>query len=245
MTVKEKTDTNRTNARWAGIFYIAASAAPILTIFFIGFLGGGVAGEPVPDFLVRVSANQKQVVIGMLIELIWALAVVGIAVTLFPILKKYNETLALGFSGLRFMEAISTVMHSIIGLTLLTLGLEYAAAGIPNDPYFLTTGTLFLAARHWAFLIGSGLVWTLSALLLNYLLYRSKLVPRWLSVWGLVGAALSLANYLPQFFGFDSVEIMFLPIGVQEMVFAVWLIVKGVNSSATDSGAAKTDTKAV
>ena len=232
-------NAQRKNEKWAGVFYIIATVAPILTIFFIGFLGGIVAGEPAPDYLVNVSANERQVIIGMLIELTWALAVVGIIVTLFPILKKYNEALALGFSSLRFIEAISTIIHSIIGLSLLTLSQEYAAAGFPDDSYFQTAGTLFLAARDWAFLIGSGLVWSLSALLLNYLLYQSKLVPRWLSVWGLAGGALSLANYLPRFFGIDSIEVLFFPIAVQEMVFAVWLIAKGFTPSAIASESAK------
>ena len=238
-------NTNRKNARWAGVFFIIATVAPILTISFIGFLGGIVAGEPIPDYLVNVSANERQVIIGMFIELIWALAVVGIMVTLFPILKKHNEALALGFFGLRFIEAISTIIHSIIGLSLLTLSQEYVAAGIPDDSYFQTAGTLFLAARDWTFLIGSGLAWSLSALILNYLLYQKKLIPRWLSVWGLAGAALSFANYLPQFFGIDSIEILYLPIAVQEMVFAVWLIVKGFNSSAIAFVSAKTALKKV
>jgi hypothetical protein len=81
--------------------------------------------------------------------------------------------------------------------------------------------------------------------LLNYLLYQSKLVPRWLSVWGLAGAILSFANYSPQFFGIDSIEILFYPIALQEMVFAVWLIVKGFNPSAIASGSAKTDTNEI
>ena len=92
-------NTKRNNEKWAGVFYIIATVAPILTVSFIGFLGGIGAGEPTPDFLVNVSANESQIIIGMLIELIWALAVVGIIVTLFPILKKYNEALALGFSS--------------------------------------------------------------------------------------------------------------------------------------------------
>jgi hypothetical protein len=234
-----KMNKDTKNARWAAVFYIIATVAPILTIYFIGFLGGGVSGEPIPDYLVNVSANEGQVILGMFIELIWALAVVGIVVTLFPILKKHNEALALGFSGLRFIEAISTIIHSIILLSLLTLSQEYAAAGSPEASYFQTAGTLFLAAREWTFMIGSGLVWSLSALILNYLLYQSKLIPRWLSVWGFAGAVLSLGNYLPQFFGVDSIEILFLPIAVQEMVFAVWLIVKGIHSSAIPSGATK------
>jgi len=71
--------------------------------------------------------------------------------------------------------------------------------------------------------------------------YQRKLVPRWLSVWGILGAILSFANYFPEFFGIDSIEILFLPIAVQEMVFAVWLIFKGLNSSAIVSPSAKTE----
>jgi len=227
--------TNRKNAKWAGVFYIIATVAPILTSIFIGFLGGMVAGEPIPDFLINVSVNEKQVILGMFIELSWALSVVGIIATLFPMLKKHNEALALGFFGLRFIEAMCTIIHSIILLSLLTLSQEYAAAGIPDDSYFQSAGSVFLAARDWTFLIGSGLVWSLSALVLNYLLIKSKQIPRWLSIWGFAAAALSFINYLPKFFGMTSLDILFLPIGLQEMVFAVWLIVKGFNVSTTSS----------
>jgi hypothetical protein len=221
--------TDRSTERWAGVFYIAATVMPILTISFTGFLGGAVAGEPLPDYLAQLSINGRAVTLGVFVELAWALAVVGIVVTLLPTLKAHNESLALGFSGLRFIEAFSTVIHSIILLSLLTLGQEFAAAGSPDPSHFQTAGRLFLAAREWTFLIGSGLVWSLSALVLNYQLYISRLVPRWLSVWGLVGAALSFANYVPRFFGGVSVEVLFYIIAVQEMVFAVWLIVKGFN----------------
>ena len=233
-------NTHRKNARWAGVFYIIATVAPISTISFIGFLGGGVAGEPIPDYLVNVSPNESQIIIGMLIEWIYALAVVGIIATLLPILKKHNEALALGFFGLRFIEAICTIVGSIGLLTLLTLSQEFVEAGAPGASYFQTVGTVVLAIRDWAFLIGSGLVWSLSALILNYLLYQRKLIPRWLSVWGFLGAILSFVNYLPQFFGINLTEYLFLPIAVQEMVFAVWLIVKGFKSSAIASEPAKT-----
>ena len=236
---KNSHETNRIHARWAGVFYIIATVAPLLTYFFIRFLEGGVGGEPIPDYLAQIAANESQVSIGMLIELTYALAVVGIIVTLFPILKKHNETLALGFFGLRFMEAISTMIHGIILLSLLTLSQEYAAAGFPDSPYFQIAGTLFIATREWTFLIGSGLVWSLSALILNYLLYQRKLIPRWLSGWGLIGAALSFAAYMLQFFAISLPELLYFPIGVQEMVFAVWLIVKGIKSSPTVSDTAK------
>jgi hypothetical protein len=225
-------NSNRKTAIMVGVFYITATVAPSLTFILLGFLNA-------PDYLINVSANENQVLAGMFLELIWALAVVGIIVMLFPILKKHNEALALGFFSLRFIEAISVIVGSIILLSLLTLSQEYAIAGAAGASHFQTAGTLFLAARDWAFLLGSGLVFSLSALILNYLLYQSKLIPRWLSGWGLVGATLAFANYLPRFFGIDSVVILFLPIAVQEMVFALWLIVKGFNPSAITSGSAK------
>jgi hypothetical protein len=220
--------TNRKNAIWAGIFYIIATAAPIMTFPSIGFLGGGSAGEPIPDYLVAVSANERQVMVGALIELAYALAVVGIISTLYPILNKHHQTLSLGFFGLRAMEAVSVMIHSILLLSLLTVSREYAAAGMPDVSYLQTTGTLLLAAREWTFLVGSGIVWSLSALVLNLLLYQRKLIPRWLSIWGLVGAVFSFAAYLLQLFGIRLTEFLYLPIGVQEMVFALWLIVKGI-----------------
>jgi hypothetical protein len=224
-------NTSRRYLRWAGVFYILATLAPILTFPFLGFLGGGVAGEPSADYLVDLGANENQVIIGMLIELVWVLAVVGIIVTLFPTLRIYDKALALGFSALRFIEAISTIVSIIILLTLLTSSQEFAEAGFPDASYYQAAGTLLLAARDWAFIIGSGLIWSLSALILNYVLYRWKLIPRWLSGWGLVGATLSLAAYLAQSFGADPTELLFLPIAVQEMVFAVWLIAKGFSRS--------------
>ena len=234
-------NTNRKNARWAGVFYIIATVAPISTFFFIGFLGGGVAGEPIPEYLGDVSANESQVIIGMLIEWIYALAVVGIIATLLPILKKHNEALALGFFCLRFIEAICIIVGSIGLLTLLTLSQEFVEAGAPGASNFQTVGTVVLAIRDWAFLIGSGLVWSLSALILNYIRYQSKIIPRWLSGWGLVGATLSFAVYLLQFFSINLGEILFLPIALQEMVFALWLIVKGFNSSAIATLSTQTD----
>jgi hypothetical protein len=232
-------NTNRKTAIIVGVLFIVATAAPIMTAPFLGFLGGGIIGEPIPDYLVSVSANQNQVYIGMLIELIWALAVIGIPVMLFPILKKHNEASALGFYSLRFIEGLSTIVGSIILLTLLTLSQEFVEAGVPDASYHQTLGNLLLAAREWTFMIGSGLVWSLSALVLNGMLYRSRLIPRWLSVWGLVGATLSFATYLLQFLGVD-LDILFLPIALQEMVFAVWLIVKGFDPSAIASLSAKT-----
>jgi len=217
-----------------GILFITATVAPILTFYFLDSLGS-------PDYLVNIAANETKIIQGMLIELVWALAVLGIPVMAFPVLKKHNEGLALGFVGFRFIEAVSVMVHSIILIPLLSLSQEYVMAGAPVDSYYLTLGGLLLAARDGAFLMGSGFVWSLSALILNYALLKSKLVPRWLSGWGLVGGVLSLTVYLSQIFSMPLTDWLFFPIASQEMVFAVWLIVKGFNPSAIVSESGNTE----
>jgi hypothetical protein len=170
--------------------------------------------------------------------LIDAIAVAGIGIVIFPILKKYNVASALGYAGARIVEGVLFMINAITILTLLTLSQEFAKAGALDAFYYQTLGTVLLSAGNWFYLLGLGLVFALSALILNSVLYKSKLVPRWLSGWGLIGAALVFANYLLESFGINPVEILFLPIAVQEMVFAVWLIVKGFNQSALASESA-------
>jgi hypothetical protein len=216
----------RNTARIVGVLFITATVAPILTFYFLDSLGS-------PDYLINIAANETKIIQGVLIELVWALAVLSIPVMIFPVLKKHDEGLALGFVGFRFLEAVSVLVHSIILIPLLSISQEYVAAGAPVDSIYLSLGSLLLAAREGAFLMGSGFVWSLSALILNYALVKGKLVPRWLSVWGLVGGVLSLTVYLSQIFSMPLTDWLFLPIALQEMVFAVWLIVKGFNSTAS------------
>jgi len=221
-------NTYRNNARIVGVFFIIATVASIATAIFVGFLSE-------PDYLANISTNENQVLSGMFLELIWALSVLGIPVMLFPILRKHNESLALGFYSLRFIEALMTILYTLSLLTLLTLGKSYTNAGAPDTSTYQTIGDLLLAVRDWAFLLGPGLVFSLSALILNYQLFQTRLVPRWLSGWGFVGAAIIFVSYIMQFYGFESLVFLFLPIALQEMVFAVWLIVKGYDQSAMAS----------
>lgn len=110
---------------------------------------------------------------------------------------------------------------------------------------FLPSAALLLAVDQWAFLLGPGITFAITALILNTLFYRSQLVPRFLSIWGLVGAILLLAADLLAIFGLNTASTLFvlliLPIGLNEMVLAVWLIVKGFTPSAIPSAPAKTD----
>jgi hypothetical protein len=229
-------NTNRKTARIVGALFIAATVATILR--------EGVFLGPIldaPDYLINVSANENQVIIGEFFMLIDAVAVASIAIAVYPVLKKHNESIALGYVGARIIEGVLFIVVVISTLTLLSLSQEFVKAGAPDASYFQTGGALLLAASDWAFMLGLT-VFCLGALIFYYLLYQSKLIPRWLSVWGLIGATMTLAAGLLPIFGQSSLSALStflnLPIFVQEMVLAVWLIVKGFNPSAIASESA-------
>ena len=217
-------DSNRKTAIIVGVLFIVATVTSLLGGLLIEFI------IDAPDDLVNVSENENQVIIGVLLELTIAASVVGITVVMFPFFKKHNESLALGYVGARIFEGVIVTVGAISALLLITLSQEFVNAVAPDATYFQALGTLLLAARDWAFLLVP-IVFGLGALVFYYLLYQSKLIPRWLSVWGLIGATLVLAAGLLGMFG-DFLIFLALPIAVQEMVLAVWLIVKGFNSSA-------------
>jgi hypothetical protein len=228
-------NANKRTARIVGALFLTAMVTSLV---------GGVWLESMlsaPDYLTTVSASETQVIIGVLLELINCAAVVGIAVLLFPILKKLNEALALGYVGVRVVEAAILTVAVISPLVLITLSQEYVAAGASDASYFQTLGTLLIAARaHMAGLLVP-VFFSLGALLLYCLLYQSKLVPRFISVWGLIGVASVFTWNLLEAFGLSiSAGMVFgLPIILNEIFLGFWLIVKGFDTSTIPSSSAR------
>jgi hypothetical protein len=236
MTTQEKMNANKRAARIVGVLFITATVA--------GLLGGVILGPilEAPDYLAKVSANENQVLIGALLLFIMGAAGASIAIPMYPILKKHNVSMALGSVGFRIIEGTLFMVGVIWLLLLVILSQEFVQAGAPDASYFQTSGELLVEGMNFSLLIG-GLAFSLAALMYYFLFYQSKLIPRWLSVWGLIGVTLGLAAYLNQFFSASAsassgIDIGHLPIFLQEMVFAVWLIVKGFNSSAIASESA-------
>jgi len=238
-------DSNRKIAIIVGVLFIAATVAPIISVVPLNVVPLGFLGtEGDPDYLTAISANENQVLIGALLWLTMTASVVLIPIMMFPILKKHSESLALGYVGARIFEGFFDAVNVISLLSLLSLSREFVNAGAPVASYFQTSGALLLAVIDWGSLL-LDLAWLLSVPVFNYVLYQSKLIPRWLSVLGLIGGALWLATWPIRMFGLSSpmIEIFALPIAAQEMILAVWLIVKGFNSSAIAPPSAKTEIK--
>jgi hypothetical protein len=160
---------------------------------------------------------------------------------LFPTLKKYSEALALGYVGFRVAESVILALAAVGPLLLITLSQEYMASGSSDISMFQALGGLVIAARgHLASLL-TPIFFGLGALLLYYLLYRSKLVPRLISVWGLIAVVAVLAWNLLEAFGLSiSAGMVFgLPIILNEIFLGIWLLAKGFNSSAIPAGSAE------
>ena len=216
-------------ARIVGVLFITATVAAIVSgAFLLPIIGAS-------DYLAEVSANESQVALGAIFYFIMAAAGAGIVIPMYPILKKYNEGMALGAVGFRIIEGAIFMVGVMCVLALVPLSQEYVQSGASADSYFQTVGELLLTGYTIDQVVVPGVfAFSIGALMYYYIFYQTKLVPRWLSVWGLIGITLGILNGLFDMFGgIDEMISMLLdlPIFVNEMVLAVWLIVKGFNTS--------------
>ncbi|MBP7963765.1 MAG: DUF4386 domain-containing protein [Caldilineaceae bacterium] len=234
-------NTYRKTAISVGVLFIIGTVAGMISL--------GVFTDPIlgaPNYLAGVSANEGKVITGAFLELVMGVALVAMALAVYPVLRKFSAPMAIGYFGTRIVEFVIYIIGAVSLLTLVTLSREFAGAGASNTSYFQATGKLLLAVRDWGgHAVLDVTVFPLGALILNSVLYRARLTPRWVSAWGLVGAVLYwTAGLLVMFELIAPLETIHIalqaPLGVQEMVLAVWLIVKGFNPSVVASGAAKT-----
>lgn len=232
---------NTTKGIPQGIYRMNAAIVGVL--FIIATVSGTIAAaicNPIldaPDYLIQTSANEGTIIIGAFLIFIMAISCAGIGLGLYPILRIFSIGMAIGTVGFRVIEGMIQILGGVSTIALLALSQEFVKAGAPDAAYFQTIGAVIKAGDEW---LGNGvmlLTWCIGALMYYSVFYQYKLVPRWLSGWGLVGITLTIItsvlvmlHIIP---GFGTVQVVAnLPIALQEMVFAVWLIAKGVNLSA-------------
>lgn len=215
-----------------GILFLIADVAGVLSLALIGPLQGT---PDHPDYLTKFAASPNLVLVAALLIFIMGAACTIIAFCLYPILRRYNEALAIGAVGFRLVEGLLDIVVVIGLILLLALSQEYVKAGAPASSYFQTLGVLIMTGINWVNNVGVLMTWCLAAAMYYYIFYQMKLVPRWLSAWGLVGVPILIAGCLLLMFNFidtSSHTLFALPLALQELVFALWLIVKGFNPFA-------------
>ena len=188
-------DSTRKTALVAGIFYLVTFVS--IPTLVPPALYSSVTGK---DFIIS-SGTDTAALWGGFLEVIVALAGIGTAITLYPVVKRQNQGMALGFVASRTLEAamIFTGVASI--LSLVTLHQDLGTATGADTATLVTVGASHVATYHWAFTLGGSLMPGINAILLGTLLYRSGLVPRVLPAIGLIGAPLHLTAVVLTMFG--------------------------------------------
>lgn len=216
----------RKTALAAGVFYLLSFVSiPTLALY-----------APVrdPSYIVGPGSGTG-VIFGVVLEIIVALAGIGTAVALYPVIKRQNQGIALGFVCSRTLEAATIFAGTVVLMTMVTLREDGAG------PDALVTGKVLVAMHNWTFLVGQGLIPAVNAVLLGSLLYQSRLVPRILPLLGFVGAPLLAASAIATLFGFwtqvsPASGLLTIPVAVWEFSLGVWLVVKGFKPSPITAG---------
>lgn len=230
-TARGQADPLRRTARVAGVLYLITFVTSIPAVI----LYGGVLNDP--DYIVGAGPDTPALVGGFL-EVVLAFACIGTAVVLYPVIKRHNETFALGFVTARTLEAALIMVGSISLLSVVTLRQDLAGTGGADPAMLVTMGQSLVAIHDWTFLLGPGVIPGVNALLLGYILYRSRLVPRVIPALGLIGAPLLLASATAIMFGvYEQVSVISamsaIPIALWEGTLGVWLIAKGFRAVPT------------
>jgi hypothetical protein len=215
-------DPTRRIATFTGVLFIAATVAALLAAALVPVLARG-------DDLAVLSADANQVAAAALSYLIAAFASAAIAVTMYPVLKGLNAGLALGSVVFRTIEAVMYMAAVVSLLSLMTLGQQSSMAGTNGQAALGALGGLLLSLRDHATLVAV-FAFSLGAFLYYYLFFQARLVPRWLSSWGIAAAILMLVACVLSLFSDHPVTgygLLIVPIAAQEMVLAVWLVAKG------------------
>jgi hypothetical protein len=217
----------RNTARIVGILFIIATAAPLLSVIFVP----PIFGPESIDNVILLADNETSTRLGILLEFTMAVAVTSIPIVMYPILKRHNQSMALGYVAGRLVEGIMFTVGAICMLALLSLSKGAVQTFAPDTIW--TQLSLTLLSIRSAESIFAQFSFSIGSLMFYYILYKSELIPRWLAGWSLIGAVLFLASAFMVMFGLDSGSSLYIglnaPGGLGEMVFAVYLIIKGFN----------------
>jgi hypothetical protein len=225
-------DRTRRAALYAGLFYLATFvfSIPALALY------DGVVND---RGFVLGAGSDRGVLWGGLIEVLTALAGIGTAVALYPVLRRYGPSRAQGFVASRTLEASMIFAGVLAVLAVFTLRQDLAGAAGTDSGALTTTAHALVAVKDWTFLLGPGLMPAVNALCFATILYQTRLVPRLIPTIGLVGAPLLVVSSVVSLFGgweqVSSAAMLFaLPIAAWELSVGVYMVVKGFRTAAVD-----------
>ena len=223
--------TNNNDATLTGILFILAAITSMMALkLYDPILASG-------DYLISGYENESRIILGVLFELILVACCIGTAIILFPWLKKEHEGLAMGYVSFRLLEAVIIIIGIFSILAMLSLSREYISSSGSDNGYYKTSAIILKTIHSRSFMLGPNFMLGINTLICSYLLYKSMLVPRFISVMGLSGGVFILYAALLELFGIilqlSAWGItLAIPLFLYEMTLAFWLIFRGFNATA-------------
>jgi hypothetical protein len=195
------------------------------------------------DLIAAVHSNQGSLIVGEMLIFVMLAAMVGTAVLLAPILKAYSETLALSYVLARTLEVVMISIGLVAGLLLIPLSWDVAAASGGDAASAAVLAESLKSAGDWTGYLGAQMLFSITALVLNLAFLQNGLIPRWLSLWGLIGVPFAFASGLLVMFeslnsNASMLNLLIVPLAIQELVMAFWLIAKGFADDSSHGPAA-------
>lgn len=211
-----------------GVLFIIATVAAIIGLRLY---------DPVlnnPAYLALGVSYSNQIIVGAVSELVLACTAAGTGVMLYPYLRRYSESLGLGYLSFRLLEVVFIMVGIVSVLALLTLSQLYTSAPAPDTATFETIGGILKAVHDWTFMLGPNFMLGINTFIYSYVFYQTRLVPGKLAAFGMVGAICILIAAILELFGVILQistwgVLLAIPVFAFEMILAVWLIRKGFN----------------
>lgn len=223
----------RTRAVVTSILYFVTHVTSVGAVILYGQLLSK------PEYIVG-SGSDRAALVGVLFEIILALGIVGTGVVLFPAMKHQDEGIALGYVGLRTLEASVIAVGVVPLLAIISMRQQLATLAVVDTATLTSIGNALMTFHNWTFLVGPGYICGANTVLMAYLMYKSGYVPRFIAILGLIGGPLVFASAMAQMFGiYEQISVWAglaaMPVFAWEILLASWLLIKGFTPAQAPS----------
>ena len=221
---------NKSDAKITGCFFIIAAVSSIIGLKLY---------DPIlsdSNFIVAANNHYNQIVFGAINELILAVAATGTGIMLYPVLKRFNESMGIGYLSFRLLEVVFIIIGIVSMLTVLSISESYVNGAISGRADAQNLGITFIALHKWTFMLGPNFMLAINTFIYSYVFYKTKLIPSNLARLGLLASFLIMTAAILELFGIiEQIStwgiLLAVPIALFEMTLAIYLITKGAKTT--------------
>ena len=220
---------NKSNAKITGWLFIVAAVSSIIGLKLY---------DPIlsdNNFIVSANNHYNQIIFGAINELILVVSATGTGIMLYPLLKRYNESMGIGYLSFRMLEAVFIMIGLLSILTVLSISESYVDGAITDKANAQNLGLSFISLHKWTFMLGPNFMLSINTFIYSFVFYKTKIIPSNLARLGLLASFLIMTAAILELFGvIQQIStwgiLLALPIALYEMTLAIYLITKGTKA---------------